>query len=207
MITRTGESSSDSEIELYDMSTENTLLVNNAKRDTLSYTSADDSIEPSNGEPSHRKATKQKTSQKPQFSCFLLTLSFFAAIGGFLFGYDTGVVSGAMLLLKTNFDLSSFTEEVIVSVTIGTAAIFALVSGILNEYLGRKLTIIIGSMVFTVGAVVLAVAQNTGMLIAGRAILGIGIGKFRGYTCTFYKITRTSYDNGSNSLINISLMV
>jgi SP family myo-inositol transporter-like MFS transporter 13 len=71
-------------------------------------------------------------------------LSFFAAIGGFLFGYDTGVVSGAMLLLKTNFDLSSFTEEVIVSVTIGTAAIFALVSGILNEYLGRKLTIIIG---------------------------------------------------------------
>jgi MFS family permease len=81
------------------------------------------------------------------------------------------------------------------------------IAGILNEYLGRKLTIIIGSMVFTVGAVVLAVAQNTGMLIAGRAILGIGIGKFRGYTCTFYKITRTSYDNGSNSFINISLMV
>lgn len=177
MITRTGESSSDSEIELYDMATEKTLLVNNAKKDTLSYTSADDSVELSNGEPSHRKAAKQ-TSQKPKFSCFLLTLSFFAAIGGFLFGYDTGVVSGAMLLLKTSFDLSSFTEEVIVSVTIGTAAIFALVSGILNEYLGRKLTIIIGSMVFTAGAVVLALAQNTAMLIAGRAILGIGIGKF-----------------------------
>lgn len=177
MITRIEEFDSDSEIELYEMSTEKTLLVNNAKKDTMSHTSTDDSIELSNGEPSHRKATKQ-TSQKPQFSCFLLTLSFFAAIGGFLFGYDTGVVSGAMLLLKTNFDLSSFTEEVIVSVTIGTAAIFALVSGILNEYLGRKLTIIIGSMVFTVGAVVLAVAHNTIMLIAGRAILGIGIGKF-----------------------------
>ena len=128
-------------------------------------------------EPVHRKAVKHTS--KPKFSGFLLTLSFFAAIGGFLFGYDTGVVSGAMLLLKTNFNLSSFTEEVIVSVTIGTAAIFALISGILNEYFGRKFTTIVGSLVFTAGAIVLALAQNTAMLIAGRAILGIGIGKFK----------------------------
>ncbi|CAC5420088.1 SLC2A13 [Mytilus coruscus] len=167
----------DSDIELYEMSAENsekTLLVNTIDRDKISYSSADDSVNVGN-EPGHRKVV-QHQKKETKLSGFLLVLSFFAAIGGFLFGYDTGVVSGAMLLLKTNFDLSSFSEEVIVSVTIGSAAVFSICSGVLNEYLGRKLTIIIGSFVFTAGAIVLAVAQNIAMLISGRAIVGIGIG-------------------------------
>ncbi|VDI14798.1 MFS transporter, SP family, solute carrier family 2 (myo-inositol transporter), member 13 [Mytilus galloprovincialis] len=168
----------DSDIELFEMSAEKSekaLLVNTTDRDKISYSSADDSVNVGN-EPGHRKVVLNKQKEKTKLSGFLLLLSFFAAIGGFLFGYDTGVVSGAMLLLKTNFDLSSFSEEVIVSVTIGSAAVFSICSGVLNEYLGRKLTIIIGSFVFTAGAIVLAVAQNIAMLISGRAILGIGIG-------------------------------
>ncbi|XP_052779061.1 proton myo-inositol cotransporter-like [Mya arenaria] len=107
---------------------------------------------------------------------FIYILSFFSAIGGFLFGYDTGVVSGAMLLLKDKFKLTSFEEEIIVSVTIGFAFLFALIGGWMNDKFGRKLTTIIASFVFTIGAGVLAAAYATWMLIVGRAILGIGIG-------------------------------
>lgn len=107
---------------------------------------------------------------------FVYILSFFSAIGGFLFGYDTGVVSGAMLLLKDKFQLTSLMQEVIVSVTIGFAFLFALAGGYLNDRFGRKLTTVIASVVFTVGAVVLAAAFNVAMLIIGRAILGMGIG-------------------------------
>lgn len=115
---------------------------------------------------------------KPRSSGFLYVLSFFAAIGGFLFGYDTGVVSGAMLLLKDEFNLSSLWEEIVVSATILFAALFALVGGILNDFFGRKFTTVLASAVFTVGAVVLGFAQNVAMLVVGRSILGIGIGKY-----------------------------
>lgn len=109
---------------------------------------------------------------------FVFTLTFFSAIGGFLFGYDTGVVSGAMLLLKDYFHLNSLMQELIVSVTIAAAALFALAGGFANDYLGRKLTTVIGSVVFTLGAVLLGAAQNTAMLIAGRLIVGAGIGLY-----------------------------
>ena len=58
---------------------------------------------------------------------FVYLLTFFSAIGGFLFGYDTGVISGAMILLRDQFRLNSVWQEMVVSVTIGAAAVFALV--------------------------------------------------------------------------------
>ncbi|CAL1532975.1 unnamed protein product [Lymnaea stagnalis] len=107
---------------------------------------------------------------------YVWLLSSFAAIGGFLFGYDTGVISGAMLLLKDKFSLSSFWQEVIVSVTIGSAFLSALIGGYLNNKFGRKPVTLVASFVFTAGAVVLAFASNVTMLVIGRVILGIGIG-------------------------------
>ena len=56
---------------------------------------------------------------------FLYTLTFFCAIGGFLFGYDTGVISGAMLIITEDFELDSIWQELIVSTTVGFAAIFS----------------------------------------------------------------------------------
>ncbi|XP_059167029.1 proton myo-inositol cotransporter-like [Physella acuta] len=107
---------------------------------------------------------------------YVWLLSFFAAIGGFLFGYDTGVISGAMLLLKDEFTLSSLWQEVIVSVTIGAAFLSALFGGFLNDKFGRKVVTILASFVFTAGAAVLAFSYNVTMLVIGRVIIGIGIG-------------------------------
>ena len=63
------------------------------------------------------------------------------------------------------------------SVTIGAAAIFAVVGGYTNDWLGRKPTILLASFVFTTGAVLLGVALNREMLLAGRIIVGMGIGR------------------------------
>ncbi len=120
------------------------------------------------------QVVKQKQKNKDKY--FLILLTVIAALGGFLFGYDTGVVSGAMLNIKKTFNLSATWQEVIVSVTIGAAAISAAVAGVLCDLIGRKPTLIIASVVFTVGAVVMGAAVNTIMLVIGRIIVGLGIG-------------------------------
>ena len=109
---------------------------------------------------------------------FVWLLTFFSAIGGFLFGYDTGVVSGALILLKDRFGLTTTQEELFVSVAIGAACIGAFSGGFINDQFGRKFSTILASIIFTIGAIMLGVAQNVAMLMAGRLILGLGIGKF-----------------------------
>lgn len=110
-------------------------------------------------------------------SRFVYLLSFFSALGGFLFGYDTGVVSGAMLLLKKEMNLSAFWQELLVSSTVGAAALSALAGGYLNEQYGRRKCIMLASFIFTVGGVILSVAPDKAVLLIGRLTVGLGIGK------------------------------
>jgi SP family myo-inositol transporter-like MFS transporter 13 len=107
---------------------------------------------------------------------FVYVSTFLSAISGFLFGYDTGVVSGALILMRINFSLSPLWQEVIVSITMAAAAVFSLISGVANDWFGRKPTIVVASAVFTVGAILLGASQDRYMLLIGRLILGIGIG-------------------------------
>jgi len=98
--------------------------------------------------------------------------------GGFLFGYDTGVVSGAMLLIEDDPEIQPNTlwKELIVSATVGAAWLFALIGGPSNEYFGRKPTILMASVIFTAGAVVMAISNSKEILLVGRLIVGAGIG-------------------------------
>jgi SP family myo-inositol transporter-like MFS transporter 13 len=82
---------------------------------------------------------------------FVYVLTFFSALGGFLFGYDTGVISGAMMLLRNEFLLSSVWQELIVSVTVAAAAVFALIGGCLNDRAGRRPVIMSASVIFNWG--------------------------------------------------------
>ncbi|KAJ8046807.1 Proton myo-inositol cotransporter [Holothuria leucospilota] len=113
---------------------------------------------------------------KEPFTLYLKVLAGFAAIGGFLFGYDTGVVSGALILLKQEFTLTTVWQEIFVSITIFAAAISAVFGGLLNDRFGRRPVILISSSVFLAGAVILASAYNKEMLIIGRAVVGVGVG-------------------------------
>lgn len=108
---------------------------------------------------------------------FILVLTTCSALGGFLFGYDTGVISGAMILIREEFSLSSVWQELIVSVTIAAAALFALIGASLSDLLGRKPVILLASLVFTIGSVTMGSAQNRETLLVGRVIIGCGIGK------------------------------
>jgi len=108
---------------------------------------------------------------------YVYYLTCFATIGGLLFGYDTGIISGSMLLIGDNWNLSTIWKELIVSGTVGAAAVFALIAGYLTDFIGRKRVVMIASVVFTAGAVVMGASLNKEMLFAGRIIVGAGIGK------------------------------
>ena len=106
----------------------------------------------------------------------VVVLSAISALGGFLFGYDTGVVSGAMLPIRQTFSLDSTYVELVVSVTIAAAAVSAFVAGFLCNLIGRKPTLILASFIFTIGAAVMGAAFYPWMLLVGRGIVGVGIG-------------------------------
>mmetsp|Transcript_23943 Transcript_23943/g.68804 ORF Transcript_23943/g.68804 Transcript_23943/m.68804 type:complete len:804 (+) Transcript_23943:42-2453(+) len=99
-----------------------------------------------------------------------------AAIGGFLFGYDTGVISGAMLLLKRAFDLTPNEEQVVVTSTVMAAFFSSLVGGQINRAFGRRTSALFAAMVFTLGSMILASAWSYASLVVGRVVVGIGIG-------------------------------
>lgn len=103
-------------------------------------------------------------------------LTAMAAIGGFLFGYDTGVISGAMLPIKRHFNLTPSQEEVVVSSTVLAAFFSSLVGGSLNNSLGRRVSILLSAAAFSLGSFMLMLAWSYHTLIAGRIVVGIGIG-------------------------------
>src|SRR5215469_10097841 len=107
---------------------------------------------------------------------FVYLAASFAGLGGLLFGYDTGVISGAELFFKNDFTLSTFALEVIVSGVLAGAAAGALAGGRLSDLFGRRRLLIATAIIFAAGALVCAFAVTAGMLILGRIVVGIGIG-------------------------------
>ncbi|GFY81412.1 inositol transporter 1 [Actinidia rufa] len=110
---------------------------------------------------------------------YVLGLTVIAGIGGLLFGYDTGVISGALLYIKDDFEAvnnSSFLQETIVSMALVGAIIGAAAGGWINDAYGRKKATLIADVVFAMGSVVMAAAPDPYVLIFGRLLVGLGVG-------------------------------
>jgi sugar porter (SP) family MFS transporter len=107
---------------------------------------------------------------------FVLRLAIIAALGGFLFGYDTGVISGALLYIEEDFNPSSFEAQAFVGALLVGAVIGAILSGFSADALSRRRTKIIAGSVYVIGAIGSAAAQNPTELIAARFVLGIAVG-------------------------------
>jgi sugar porter (SP) family MFS transporter len=107
---------------------------------------------------------------------FVYVVASVAALGGLLFGYDTGVISGALLFIGKDFQLNPFLEGFIVSSLLLGAMVGAGVSGALSDRLGRRTIIIAAAAVFAVGAVGAGLSPNVEVLIFFRFFLGLGVG-------------------------------
>jgi sugar porter (SP) family MFS transporter len=99
-----------------------------------------------------------------------------AGLGGLLFGYDTGVIAGALLFIKPEFDLGSFAQGLVVAaVPIGAVAGAAIAGPAADTY-GRRLMILVSAGVFIVGALGSAAAPGVEVLVIARVVIGVAIG-------------------------------
>ncbi|RKT98972.1 MFS transporter [Burkholderia sp. Nafp2/4-1b] len=105
-----------------------------------------------------------------------------AALAGLLFGLDIGVISGALPLISSQYQLSEILQEWVVSSLLAGAALGALITVPLLRNLGRRWVLIISGIFFVFGATGSAVADGFASLIAARVILGVavGMGSFAG---------------------------
>lgn len=99
-----------------------------------------------------------------------------AGLGGFLFGYDTGAISGALLFIKKDFVLSTFKQELTVAILLLGATCSAVFAGAIADIFGRKRTILLAAAIFFVAALLMALAPNFATLVVGRLFVGVAIG-------------------------------
>ena len=99
-----------------------------------------------------------------------------ATFGGLLFGYDTGVINGALEPMKADLGLTSFTEGLVVSILIFGAAIGAIVGGKLSDLRGRRNNILIIALVFMVGTLGCVLSPSWPVLAVFRLVLGLAVG-------------------------------
>ena len=107
----------------------------------------------------------------------LLGVALIAAIGGFLFGYDTGVIGGALLFMQKDLGLkTSGQKEMTVAILLLGAVAGAALSGWLADRISRRRTKIISGSVYVIGAFACAFSQSYWQILASRFWLGLAVG-------------------------------
>lgn len=112
--------------------------------------------------------------QRPP-SPFVIQVTAIASLGGILFGYDLGVISGALPQLAATFDLSSSQQEVAVSILYLGGGVGAMVGGSICDLFGRKRAILMTDVIFLIGALILYAAPTFQVVVLGRVVLGFAI--------------------------------
>lgn len=107
---------------------------------------------------------------------WLYVVAIIASLGGLLSGYDTGVISGALLFINESWNLADTTQGILVSSVLIGAVIGAATNGILADMFGRKKIIMVTAVIFTLGSIMCAFAPNIFVLIASRIFVGFAVG-------------------------------
>ncbi|OOF93409.1 hypothetical protein ASPCADRAFT_173152 [Aspergillus carbonarius ITEM 5010] len=110
---------------------------------------------------------------------FVWLVAFTASIAGMLFGYDTGIISGVLVVLKddlNNRPVTSSEKEMITSLCSGGAFIGAIFAGNTADRFGRKMAIYLGCVLFVIGSVLQATAYTIAQMSVGRVVVGLGVG-------------------------------
>ena len=107
---------------------------------------------------------------------WLYIVAIIASLGGLLSGYDTGVISGALLFINETWDLSESLQGIVVSSVLIGAVIGAATNGILADIFGRKKVIIATAIIFILGSILCGFAPNVYVLIISRIFVGLAVG-------------------------------
>ncbi|CAN8001051.1 unnamed protein product, partial [Ixodes hexagonus] len=108
-----------------------------------------------------------------------------ASLGGILFGYDTGIISGALLQLKTTFKLSCVTQQLVVGSLFLGAFLASFVGGVLVDWLGRKRALLLASLLFLTGTTLQSLSPSLAVLFCGRLVTGMAVSLSTTAECTY----------------------
>ncbi|KAL0939923.1 myo-inositol transporter [Colletotrichum truncatum] len=117
--------------------------------------------------------------EETQPGAFVWLCAAATAIGGMLFGYDTGVISGVLVVLGTDLggkELTHSEKELVTALTAAGAFIGAIIAGITADKYGRKPAIWFASVLFTIGALIQATSYTVAQMSVGRLVIGLGVG-------------------------------
>jgi sugar porter (SP) family MFS transporter len=126
------------------------------------------------GEDAPLITSSSSTTTRPSLS--MLMVCFFAALSGLLFGLDTSLIAGVLLVIDLEPALTDTDKTLFVSVALPAAALGSAIGGSLADRVGRRISIGLSSLFFIAGAVVLALSGSLAVLLVGRVIVGFAIG-------------------------------
>ncbi|MCQ3816493.1 MFS transporter [Staphylococcus xylosus] len=127
---------------------------------------------------------------------------FLGALGGLLYGYDMGVISGALLFIRDDIPLNSFTEGLVVSSMLVGAIFGSGASGPMSDRLGRRRVVFIIAIIYIVGALILAFAPSMPILVIGRLIIGLAVGGSTAIVPVYLSEMAPTEQRGSLSSLN-----
>ena len=155
----------------------------------------------------HSGGTSAAAERSPANNRFLVKLTVISTLGGLLFGYDTGVISGALLYMREDLGLTDVSEAVVVSSLLFPGAAFgALLGGKLADALGRKGSLLVCAGLFLFGALICAIAPNVVIMTTGRILLGFGVGA-AAVTCPLYLAEMAPADRRGRMVTINELMI
>jgi SP family galactose:H+ symporter-like MFS transporter len=139
-------------------------------------------------------------------SFYICIVSAIAAIAGLLFGFDTGIISGALLFIQKDFVISTTMKELIVSSVLLGAMFGSLGGGYLADQFGRRRLMLVISVLFIFGTLVAAFANDVNAILFGRLFIGFAIG-MGSYTAPLYiaEVAPTELRGGLVSLNQLAI--
>lgn len=127
---------------------------------------------------------------------------FLGALGGLLYGYDMGVISGALLFIKDDIPLNSVTEGLVVASMLVGAIFGSGASGPLSDRLGRRRVVFVIAIVYIVGALILTLAPSMPVLVIGRLVIGLAVGGSTAIVPVYLSEMAPTEQRGSLSSLN-----
>lgn len=123
--------------------------------------------------------------KRPGAFLHVLLAACIASMGGILFGYDTGIISGALLQLKDTFQLSCITQQLVVGSLFLGAFLASFVGGVLVDWLGRKRALLLASLLFLTGTTLQSLSPSLPVLFCGRLVTGMAVSLSTTAECTY----------------------